>query len=295
MQSVTNQVATARSATSTEDKEASERKQEEYRLSLDYQPKELQINSIIIESDQLVHAHYDSVLVNVRVGTTEWLATSCMPREKGSKRRSYNVKWPELLVSADAFRNDSAFVTVAISDSAVSSANPGVPSLATTTVGESANSIAIPLYLLMQPSFDVVKEVHVEPIVVQKIGAPPTSGAVKITIHGNARDPKGLRTARIMSMRPQDLMNIKFDPILPLDDAEDLFESDEESITSAPRSKGRKPGSIPESPQDIEDAELTRTLYPKASMANISMANASPHGKGVVNSIMSTVESVETL
>lgn len=305
--SVTNPatVATARSTASVEDKDTAEKKQEEYRLSLDYQPKELQISSIIIEGDQLVHANYDTVLVNVRIGSTEWLATTCMAREKGSKRRSYNVKWPELLVSADAFRNDSAIVTVAISDNAVAAANPVMPSLSTTQFGESPNSVSVPLYLLMQPSFDVVKEVRVEPIVAQKKGGPASSGVVKIFLHGNARDPKGLRTARIMSMRPQDLMNIKFDPILPLDDAEDLYESDEEeeSVSSAPRSRGRKPGTIPESPQEMEDEELTRTLYPKASMANFSMANTAasvPAGAGAgvgggVSNVMSQAASVETL
>ena len=126
------------------------------------------------------------------------------------------------------------------------------------------------------PSFDIVREVQVEPVVVAKSGAPPTSGTIKITVHGNSRDPKAFRTARIMSMRPQDLMNIKFDPILPLDDdGEDFYESDHESETSYTSPSPKKAGKVSESPKDAEqNEELTRTLFPKASILHMNAAAA---------------------
>jgi len=268
----------ATTARSTDDPETQARKQEEYRQSLNYQPKEMQFSTIVIEGDQLVHAFYDTVLVQVKIGKDEWTANTCMAREKGSKRRTYAVKWPEFQVAADTFRNESAFITVAVSDSAVFSANSTVPSLAGTALGESPNSVSVPLYLFMLPSFDIIREVQVEPVVVAKTGALPTSGTIKITIHGNYRDPKAFRTARIMSMRPQDLMNIKFDPILPLDDdGEDIYESDNESETSY--SSPKKAGKASESPKDVlQNEELTRTLFPKASVLHMNAAAAPAEG-----------------
>jgi outer membrane biosynthesis protein TonB len=279
--------STARSAGSTEDRETQERKQEEFRQSLQYQPKEMEISTIVIEGEQLVHAFYDTVLVNVKIGVQEWNATTCMAREKGSKRRSYNVKWPEMLISADAFRNDHAIITVAVHDAAVASENPAVPYLKTTSLGEAPHSIKIPMYYFMAGTFDVNRELQVTPIVAAKVGTTVSSGVIKVSIHGNARDPKGVRTARIMSMRPQDLMNIKFDPI-PLDDAEDLYESDHESVDSAAPRRGRKSGSIPEeSPKDAQDEdELTRTLFPKASLANMSTLAGKTPGAPLMNSLV---------
>lgn len=268
---------TARSTASPDDAETALRKQEEYQKSLNYQPKEMQFSTLVIEGDQLVHAFYDTVMVQVKIGKDQWTATTCMPREKGSKRRTFAVKWPEFIVAADTFRDDALFFTVAVSDSAVTTTNPAVPSLATTTLGESANSVKIPLYLFMLPTFDVQREVSVTPVVVAKSGAPPSSGTIKVTIHGHARDPKGLRTARIMSMRPQDLMNIKFDPILPLDDGdEDIYESDDESDTEdSPVKKKATTTTAAESPKDAQhDDELTRTLYPKASVQHMVTASA---------------------
>lgn len=285
--SATANPSTARSTGSTEDRETQERKQEEFRQSLQYQPKEMEISTIVIEGEQLVHAFYDSVLVNVKIGVQEWNATTCMAREKGSKRRSYNVKWPEMLISADAFRNDHAIITVAVHDAAVASENPAVPYLKTTALGEAPHSIKIPMYYFMVGTFDVSRELQVTPIVPAKVGATVSSGVIKVSIHGNARDPKGVRTARIMSMRPQDLMNIKFDPI-PLDDAEDLYESDHESVDSAAPRRGRKSGSIPEeSPKDAQDEdELTRTLFPKASIANMSTLASKAPGAPLMNSLV---------
>ena len=260
---------TARSTVSADDPEALLRKEEERRKSLNYQPKEMQFSTVVIEGDQLVHTFYDTVMVQVKIGKDQWVANTCLQREKGSKRRTFAVKWPEFMVSADTFRDDVAFVTVAVSDSAVTEANSAVPSLATSVLGESNNSVKIPLYLFMVPTFDVQREVSVTPVVVAKAGAPPSSGTIKVTIHGHARDPKGLRTARIMSMRPQDLMNIKFDPILPLDDGdEDIYESDAESDDEdSPVKKKSTPAKATESPQDaLREDELTRTLYPKASV-----------------------------
>ncbi len=259
---------TARSTVAADDAETLRRKEEDYRKSLNYQPKEMQFSTVVIEGDQLVHTFYDTVMVQVKIGKDQWTANTCLQREKGSKRRTFTVKWPEFMVSADAFRDDVAFVTVAVSDSAVTEANPAVPSLAASALGESTNSVKIPLYLFMVPTFDVQRDVSVTPVVVAKAGAPPSSGIIKVTIHGHARDPKGLRTARIMSMRPQDLMNIKFDPILPLDDGdEDIYESDAESDEDdSPVKKKTTPAKTSESPKDAQrEDELTRTLYPKAS------------------------------
>jgi hypothetical protein len=276
-------------ARSTDDPETAARKQEDFRKSLTYQPKEMEISSIVIEGDQLVHTFYDTVMVNVKIGVQEWNAITCMAREKGSKRRSYNVKWPEVMVSESQFRNDSATVTVAVSDPTVVEANTALPYLNTTALGEAPHSIKIPLYYFMSATFDVCRELHVTPVVVTKVGAPQASDVVKLTIHGNARDPKGVRTARIMSMRPQELLNIKFDPI-PLDDAEDLYESDQDSVESAAhRGKRGKAGAIQEeSAQEVHDEvgeELNRTLYPRASMADMSSLAAKP-GAPLVNTLL---------
>jgi hypothetical protein len=276
-------------ARSTDDPETAARKQEDFRKSLTYQPKEMEISSIVIEGDQLVHTFYDTVMVNVKIGVQEWNAITCMAREKGSKRRSYNVKWPEVMVSESQFRNDSATVTVAVSDPTVVEANTALPYLNTTAFGEAPHSIKIPLYYFMSATFDVCRELRVTPVVVTKVGAPQASDVVKLTIHGNARDPKGVRTARIMSMRPQELLNIKFDPI-PLDDAEDLYESDQDSVDSAARrGKRGKAGAIQEeSAHEVHDEvgeELNRTLFPRASMADMSSLAAKP-GAPLVNTLL---------
>jgi hypothetical protein len=274
---------------------------EKLKKTMDFQVKEVQMSAIVIEGEQLVHALYDAVVVNLRIGETEWTASSFMQREKGSKRRSYAIKWPEVLVTAEMFREEFAFVTVAVADSPAAlsiasseavmnsaRASP-MPFLSSTTVGESPNSAKIPLYLFMRPSFDVVQEVRVPPIVTNtKVSSTPTASAgpndvVKITITGNARDPKGLRTARIMSMRPQDLMNIKFD-LLELEDNYETFASDEEEeeeedveLQKTPMQSRKSPQRAAsagphESPLDAElDEELNRTLYPHASEVNLSM------------------------
>ena len=278
-------ISSARSAMTAEDRETEEKKQEEYRQSLNYQPKEMEVSTITIEGEQLVHAFYDTVFVNFRIATQqqqqkEWNATTSMPREKGSKRRTFNIKWPEILISADAFQHDHVILTLAVADKTVTETNTIIPSLQTTEFGVSEHSIKIPLYHFLIPSFDVKAELTV-PIIVTTSSATTTntskvnnnaSNIIKLSIHGNSRDPKSVRTSRIMSMRPQELMNIKFDPI-PLDDAEDLIESDDESTDSTARKSQNNRKETPKIQE--EEEELTRTLFPKASIANMSTIGSS--------------------
>eukprot|EP01034_Spumella_vulgaris_P025781 gene25781-32273_t len=249
------------------------------REGLDYQTKDLVFSSIIIEGEALEHATYDTVMANLTVEDKNYTATVCLARERGSKRRSFNLSWGDIYVKSQSFLEKSAYLSIVISDKAVvdafaaqhSDSAKRLPSLETTEFGVSKHSVRIPLYRFMKANFEVRTKAFIEPAVEGK------SGNISMVIHGHAHEAKEARNSRIMSMRPQDLMKLKFEP-LPMGDDDDLSEegsdSDEDAYAynsptgKTPKSKGGDKSR--QSPQEeAANKELNSTLYPKASLYNL--------------------------
>ncbi|KAJ1405082.1 hypothetical protein B484DRAFT_217133 [Ochromonadaceae sp. CCMP2298] len=226
--------------------------------TLAFTEREVVIKSVVIESEQLVHAHYDSVFVSVRVGPKEFETAACLRQEKNSKRRTFNVDWGEMIVAAKAFKEEFAYVTVAVKDETLALSAPLLPLLSTTIIGQSPHSIQIPLYLFFEQSFEVRRELTVHPMLK---GRDKEQGRVKLQVQGVSRIPAFHRNSVIMQMRPADLLRVKF---IPLEDPEDM--SDEESLpslssASAHRRKKRAAAGAGLTTEEEED-DLASSLYP---------------------------------
>ena len=79
-------------------------------------------------------------------------------------------------------------------------------------------STEIPLQHFMKSYFEVSVQVSVPTAApADRPGDASGMGTVSATIHGHAHEAKESRANRIMSMRAQELVHIKFDP-LPKDD-----------------------------------------------------------------------------
>ncbi|KAJ1412264.1 hypothetical protein B484DRAFT_435405 [Ochromonadaceae sp. CCMP2298] len=219
---------------------------------------EVFVRQVVIECEQLTHPLYDSVFVALQVGGQVLRAAYCLHREKGSKRRTYNVDWPEIMVGADAFREGYAYVSVAVDEGLLDS-HPHLPFLPTNPSPTSPNCAQVPLLSFMKGSFDVAATATLPTLGV------PGAGVVRVVLHGNARMPAAQRTSRIMSMNRADLLNYTFemldDDIDGID--EEVQSEEEEEDKGVPQGQGRAQGN--------EFSELNRTLYPKASMARMSV------------------------
>lgn len=247
------------------------------RAKLEYQSKDLVFGSIIIEGEALEHAHYDTVMANLTIEDRHWAASVCLARERGSKRRSFNLSWGDILVKQDSFREGNAYLSVVIADLSLAEQHPKLPVLHSTQLGVSPHSARIPLYKFMQPSFEIRSKVHIEPIIEGK--AHP-KGDVSIVIHGHAHEAKEARTSRIMSMKPQDLMKMKFEP-LPVELDDDLLEESDEEDAGFEDDFLKSPGNKKnkgKSPQELkEEKEVASSLFPKASLYNLlSPASSTP-------------------
>ena len=203
--------------------------------ALTYQNKDVVFISIIIEGEALEHERYDSAQVIMDICGQSYVAGVCLAREKGSKRRSFNVNWGDIYIPADSFRSEQVLFSVIVADKIVLEDFPSFPSeqsrgmcrwnsfalltmialrvvLLTVLGAGQSYSAEIPLKDFMRSYFEVSVRVKV-PVA----DLPGQLGTVSATIHGHAHEAKETRAHRIMSMRAQELAHIKFDP-LPKDD-----------------------------------------------------------------------------
>ena len=237
--------------------------------ALTYQSKDLVFISIIVEGEALEHEHYDTAQVILDINDSSFVASVCLARERGSKRRSFNVNWGDIFVPADSFSSASAVLSLVITDQELLRQCPHLPSASARGGRDHSHSTAIPLHRFMKSYFEVTVRVTVPSELDGR------SGAVTATIHGHAHEAKESRTSRIMSMRPQDLLSVKFDP-LPSHDAvsEDEYSDDleEPEEDSGGRRKGPS-SSLSRHGQDRDfsqsQRELTKSLFPKASHHNL--------------------------
>lgn len=216
---------------------------------VDYESKDIIISSIILEGGVLSHEFYDSIFVSFIFETFRKEAKVCLAREKGSKRRSFNVSWDEIPITSFAFNENAkngeksaVNLILAISDLALSSAQPTVPTLQNSEIGKSSNTCQIPLHEFYKDSFEIKCEVtlpnfHPPPAVTPTPSTPATAnannstanvnpGRVEITINGHAHEAKETRRSRILSMKPVELIKLKFEP-LPVDDEYSSDENEE--------------------------------------------------------------------
>ena len=262
-----NNILTMKQIEEKQDKERYdiEMREEREKDSLDYQTKDLVFISIIIEGETLEHAHYDSAEILVQINGKRYPANVCLAREKGSKRRSFNVNWGEILVQADKFKTEFLFVSLVITNNDLSETYQHLPTEKRTEIGISKNSAKIPLYRFMKSYFEIKTKLLIEPEVEGK------SGGVVVTIHGHAHEAKEARTVRLMSMRPKDLISLKFDP-LPKDSesesdeySDDLEDPEETEVLVGSAEGKRRSSSVDSSSL----SELNKSLFPKASHSNL--------------------------
>ena len=96
--------------------------------ALTYQDKDVVFISIIIEGEVLEHDLYDSAQVIVDICGQSYVAGVCLAREKGSKRRSFNVNWGDIHIPADSFRTEQVLFSVIVTDKSVLDDFPSFPS-----------------------------------------------------------------------------------------------------------------------------------------------------------------------
>jgi hypothetical protein len=220
-----------------------------------FENKDILISSIILDGTVLSHENYDSLFVSFIYETHKKQANVCLIREKGSKRRSFNLQWEEIPITAIAFKESVTSVEKACVNIVLTIDNrellakfPTLPVMETTEFGKSLNCCRIPLLEFYKDTFEIKCDVilpNFNPVTLvapvsprasaggassprEKANIPPQNpGKVTITIIGHAREGKENRRSRIMSMKPAELLTMKFEP-LPVDDFSDDEEDSEE-------------------------------------------------------------------
>eukprot|EP01033_Poteriospumella_lacustris_P001627 gene1627-1185_t len=207
-----------------------------------YQNRDVVINNIVLDGVALQHPAYDSVYVAFDLDGQHADATVCLAREKGSKKRTFNASsWPELAFSAGQFREKNVFVSVIVADTTLQATFPQLPTVASTVLGVSPQSAAIPARNFYAATFSLTATVVVPVLTptslaggsgantpsAASLSTPTAAGAaaataaaaaaeepgrITITIHGLSREAKEARMNRILSMKPVDLLNLKFEP-----------------------------------------------------------------------------------
>lgn len=229
-----------------------------------YQNKDLVISSVILEGSVLIHSHYDSVYVTMELENRTLDATVCLARERGSKRRSFNVNWGEVGISSSAFADKCAVVSILVADTDLLATNPTLPHTSNTVKGNSPNSVSIPLCNFFDSSFEIKSSISLPTFGSE---ASSNDGCVTVTIHGHAHEAKEARKTRIMSMKPVELLSLRFDP-LPVDDDDDASNggSDDDFVAPALR-KDQNSG------KKGNDNDINENLFPKPSMHNLLATN----------------------
>jgi hypothetical protein len=276
-------------------------------FSANYQNKDIVISSIVLEGAALQNSAYDSVFLMFDIENGPHLeANVCMAREKGSKQRTFNVtssNWTDIPFSAMQFRERHVYLSVVVTENAaVQQQYPSIPTVSSTVLGSTANSIAIPAHTFSQPSFTITATVHIpflpNTVTAGNSGATTPSsvsavnpsafvgnnfgstgnnnqdeGKVTITVHGLSREGKEARMTRILSMKPVELLNLKFEPVAlddDYDDNSDGYDSDATSLHSK-KSLSKHKSKHEKSREGFEfnDESLNQTLFPDASYSNL--------------------------
>lgn len=208
---------------------------------------DLTISSIILEGNVLCNKNYDSLFVKLFFPNQINESKSCLSREIGSKRRTYNVNWNNVSLSSSSFREKYLVFSILISDSKILDSVGELAFIKNTeefitqkdlvnkkyenvvqpfypfNINTQTNLIQVPLYLLMKQSFELTFLINLpvfdSPSLITPSSTsssttaqfPPSS--VKIIITGHSHEDKFTRQTRIMSMKPTDLLNLKFDPL----------------------------------------------------------------------------------
>ena len=237
----------------------------------EFENKDIVISSIILEGNVLSHEVYDTIFVTFIYETHQKQATVCLAREKGSKRRSFNVHWDEIPMTSIAFKQSvqdldkaSVNIVLSVSNKELLSLHPNLPVLESTDPGKSLNSCKLSLLEFYKDSFEIKCEVtlpnyhppsSIVPVTPKDPATPgsprasissprdnPLSGKVTITINGHAHEARENRRSRIMSMKPVELLTLKFEP-LPVDDDysdDELDNSDDEKEKKKPTKQPAK-------------------------------------------------------
>eukprot|EP01039_Chlorochromonas_danica_P009442 gene9442-10431_t len=261
------------------------------------QNKDVVISSIVVEGGVLVDEIYNQLVAIICIADRVYRTANCLSCEKGSKRRTFNVTWGEIAIRAEQFENGKARLLLAVTGLGESSElrPPQVSELDDLLNTDKSSSHSplppfcseIPLRQFLPNSFEVQTQVRLPGLIVSPssvnqaaapspvtaaTSAPSTSGEessvtqmdiVKVMIHGHAHEAKEARTARILSMKPTDLISLKFDPIPPFEE-DDLDTEGEEEGAAAPLSKS--PGIT------LSASDLHRSLFPKASFPDVKRA-----------------------
>jgi len=254
-------------------------------LQPQFQAKDLVFISIIIEGECLEHSHYDTVQVVLEICGQSYMASVCLARERGSKRRSFNVNWGDIFVASESFKSESVSVAVVVTDAELLRTHPYLPCIGNIgNMSEQKHVVSIPLLLFMKSYFEVGATVQVPVEVDEDSDRIVRSGAVSITIHGHAHEAKEVRSHRIQGMKPLDLVSVKFDP-LPTDSGDEEYSQDDddyvvESTTATPATATATLGEEEEGVRMLRrggehtesQRELARSLFPKASHSNLLSA-----------------------
>jgi len=246
-----------------------------------FQAKDLVFISIIIEGDCLEHANYDTVQVVLELCGRSHVASVCLARERGSKRRSFNVNWGDIFVASESFMSESVAVAVVVTDAELLRTHPHLPCIGNaTSMTDQGHIVSIPLHRFMKSYFEVGATVQVPGEVGDVSDRIYRSGTVSITIHGHAHEAKEARSHRILNMKPLDLVSVKFDP-LPTDSGDEEYSQDdddyvvESSATTPAAALGEEEGvrMLRRGGENTESQrELARSLFPKASHSNLLSA-----------------------
>jgi hypothetical protein len=250
-----------------------------------YQNKDVVITDIVLEGTVLCNHIYDTVNLLFDIEPAKSLyhleASICLTREIGSKKRSYHVQdqWNELAISALQFQSEQAYISVVISDATLLTKYPHLPTKDQLQFGQSLYCFSFPLHQMFTNVFEIKGTIKLP--MNEEITTKQEYGDVKITINGLSRESKEARMNRILSLKPVELLNLKFEPIaLDDDDYDDAeFDTDDDHTTVSKRSKG----SLHKSAQhgasqhrvSIGDESLNSSLFPKASYHNLLSAGVS--------------------
>jgi hypothetical protein len=217
------------------------------------QDKDIVFSTFVIEGPALEHAAYDTVFLLVQIEGKEFEATQCLSRERGSQRRTFNVNWGDIFIRSEQFKLGHVMVTVAVKDVGIAVQYPDIPIVSVVEEDITrANRAIISLRSMMDSSFEVKDgvEIWAEAGVERK---------VLLSFQGHAREAKSTRTTRIMSMKPTDLINLKFDPIPAVEDFEDSQDSPAQPV----------PKVLPTSPS-VQDLEMD--LFPNLSTKELNQS-----------------------
>lgn len=224
-----------------------------------YDSRDIVINSIVLEGAVLTHSAYDSVIVAIEfTPELRFEANVCLAREKGSKKRSYTTKdWGDLCLSSMQFRRDDyVHLALLVNADSVPAANKAqVLTKENTQQNVSPNTVDVAIRQFYKDSYEIVTMVKL-----------PTClnsdelGDVKVIIYGTAREAKEARVSRIMSMKPMDLLSLKFEPLTVDDD----YADDDDEHEDSQRLKASK--------NSMSKDSISQSLFPKPSYDNLMAA-----------------------